>query len=108
MVLLDLLGEFVLAAEVSAQANLEEDEGKFLAAEGGGVRGGVNWHSLGVDDVRGSSRSCRHQVVKVFSWEDTCRYVPGGRHTFFVPHLHFPLRGESLRVYRHVDSAVFV
>jgi hypothetical protein len=60
MVLLDLLGELVLATEVSAKADFKEDEGTFLAIEGGGVRRGVEWHSSGVDDVRGSSRFCRH------------------------------------------------
>ena len=45
MVLLDLLGELVLAAEASSEADFEEDEGTILAVEGGGVRGGVDWHS---------------------------------------------------------------
>ena len=63
MVLLGLLGELVLAAEVHVNADFEEDEGTVLAVEGGGVQGGVDMHSSGVDDVRGSSRSCRHQVV---------------------------------------------
>ena len=68
MVLLNPLGEFVLVAEVSVEADFEEDEGTFLAVEGGWVRGGVHRHSSGVDNIRGSSRSCRHQVVKVFLW----------------------------------------
>ena len=63
MVLLDLLYELVLAADVSAEADFEEDEGTVLAVERCGVRGGVDWHSSGVGDIRGSSRSCRHQVV---------------------------------------------
>ena len=63
MVLLDLHGELVLASEVSAKADFEEDEGTILAVEGGGAQGGVDWHSSGVDDVRGRSRSFRHQVV---------------------------------------------
>ena len=98
MVLLDLLGELVLAAKVSAETDFEKSKGTILAVEGGGNRGGVDWHSSGVDDVRGSYRFCRHQVDKVFLCEDPSRYVPGGRHTFFVPRFRFPLRGESLRV----------
>ncbi len=63
MFLLDLLGELVLAAEISTEAEFEEDEGTILAVEGGGVRGGVAGYSSCVDDVRGSSRSYRHQDV---------------------------------------------
>jgi hypothetical protein len=63
VVLLNLLDELVVASEVFAEADLEEDEGTVLTVEGGGVRGGVDWHSSGLDDVRGSSRSCRHQVL---------------------------------------------
>ena len=63
VVLLDLLGELVMATEVFAEADFHEDEGIVLAVEGGGVRRGVDWHSSGVDDFRGSSRSYRYQVV---------------------------------------------
>ncbi len=48
VVLLGLLGELVLATEVLAEADFEEGEGTILAVEGGGDRGGVDWHSLGV------------------------------------------------------------
>ena len=41
MTLLGLLGELVLATEVFVEADFEEDEGSFLAVEGGGVRGWV-------------------------------------------------------------------
>ena len=63
MVLLDFVRELALASEVPAEANFEEDKGTVLAVEGGGVRGGVDRHSSCVDDVRGSSRSCRHHDV---------------------------------------------
>ena len=46
-------------AEVHANADLEEDEGAVLAVERVLVRGVVRWHSAGVDDLRGSCRSCR-------------------------------------------------
>jgi hypothetical protein len=82
MVLLGLLGDLAVAAEVPVEADLEEDEGGVLAVEGVEVRSGVGWHSSGVDDVRGGSHSCRYQVVEIFLWEDPKRYVSGGRHTF--------------------------
>jgi hypothetical protein len=71
MVLLSLRGELVLAAEVLAKADLEEDEGEILAVEGVWVWDGDGWHySSGVDDVRADFRSCRHQAAKVFLWVD--------------------------------------
>ena len=69
VVLLGILGELVVAAEVPAESDLEEEEGAVLAVEGVEVRRGVGWHSLGVDDVRGGSHSCRHQAVEVLLWE---------------------------------------
>ena len=99
VILLGLLGERVVAAEVHAEADLKEDEGAVLAVDGVDVRSGVGWHSSGVDDVRGGSHSCRHRVVEVFLWEDPSRYVPGGRHTFFVVSRCITLHGESLCVY---------
>ena len=96
VVLLVLLGELVVAAEVPAKADLEEDEGAVLVVEGVEVRIGVGWYSWGVDDVRGGSHSCRHQVVEVFLWEDPVRYIPGGRHTFFVIPRCILLYGKSL------------
>ena len=63
VILLGLLCALVVEAEVPAKADLKENEGTVLAVERVVVRGGVRWHSAGVDDVRGSSRSCRHQVV---------------------------------------------
>ena len=103
MVLLGLLAEFVLATEVPAKANLEEDEGTVLRVEGVGVQSGINGHYSGVDDVQGGTHSCRHQVVKELLREDACRYVPVG-HAFFVIRLRYPLQGESLRVHGLVNS----
>ena len=105
-VLLGLLGELVVAAEVPAKSDLEEYEGAVLAVEGVEVRSGVGWHSSGVDDVRGGSQSCRHQFVEIFLWEDPIRYVPRGRATFFVTLRCIPLHGESLCVYGHIDFAI--
>ena len=59
VILLGLLCALVVEAEVPANADLEKDEGAVLAVEGVVVRGGVRWHSADVNDVRGSSRSCR-------------------------------------------------
>ena len=52
------------------------------------------------------SFSCRHQVVEVFLWEDPSRYVPGGRHAFFVVSRCIPLHGDSFCVYGHINSAI--
>ncbi len=60
VILLGILDEFLLAAEVPIKADLEENEGAILAVEGVGVRSGVGWHSSGINDVRGGTRSCRH------------------------------------------------
>ena len=108
VVLLGLLGELVVAPEVPAEADLEEDEGAVLAVEGVEVRSGVGWHSSGVYDVRGGSHSCRHQAVEVFLWEDPSRYIPRDRHAFFVVSRCIPLHGESLNVYEHINSAISV
>ena len=53
-----LLGVFLVAAEVPAEAGLEDDEGTIFPVEGVPVRGWVDWHSECVDDVGGRSRSC--------------------------------------------------
>ena len=63
MAFVGLLDGFFLVSEVPIEADLKENEGAVLAVEGVGVRGGVAWHSSGVDNVRGCSRSCCHQVV---------------------------------------------
>ena len=104
--LLGLFGELVLAAEVTTKANLEEDEGEVLAVEGVGVRSGVQWQFSSVDVDRGGARSCRRQLAEVFLWKDPSRYVPGGRHTFFIISRCLPLDGESLCVYVRIDSAI--
>jgi hypothetical protein len=59
LVLLGLLGELVLAAEVPSEADFEEDEGTIFEVKGGGVRGRVDSYSSGVENVRVSSRSCQ-------------------------------------------------
>ena len=92
-----------MAAEVSAEADFEEDEVAIVPVE---VAGRVGRHSSRVDDVGGSSCSCRHQTVYVFLREGPCRDVPGGHRAFFVVYRRCPLWGESLRVYGHVDSAI--
>ena len=51
-VLLGLLFEFNVAAEVSAEADLDEDEGALLFDEGGRVGRGSVWEPSGVDEVR--------------------------------------------------------
>ncbi len=57
-VFLVLLGVFLVAAEVPAEADLEDDEGAVLPAESVSVGGWVGWYSERVDDVGGHSRSC--------------------------------------------------
>ena len=54
VVLLDFFLELLVAAEVPAKADLEEDKGAALSVEGVVVRGRVGRHSSGVDDVGGS------------------------------------------------------
>ena len=66
MVLLGLRGELLMAAEVPAKTNLEEDEGAVLAVEGNGIRSEVSGHSS--DDVQGHlpllpPSSCRCLLV---------------------------------------------
>jgi len=95
------LGEPLLAAEVPAKADLDEDEGAVLAVEGVGIRSGIGWHSLSEDDVRGGSHPCRRQVV-----EDPSQYVQGDRHAFFVIPRCLPLHGEGLCVYGHINSGI--
>jgi hypothetical protein len=106
MVFLGLLGELLLAAEVLAKADLEEDEGAVLAVKTIGVRSGVGLHFSGVDDVRGGSRSWRNQVVEIFFWEDPSRYSLGGRHNFFVIPRYLPMHRERLCVYEHIELAI--
>ena len=77
MVLVRLVCELVVAAEVPTKADLKEDEGAILAVKGSRVYSELDWSSLNVDDVRGSALSCRHQDVEVFLWEAPCRYAPG-------------------------------
>jgi hypothetical protein len=59
MVLLFFLCALFVETEVPAKADLDEDEGAVLAVERVVVQGGVRWHFTGVDDVWGSSHSCR-------------------------------------------------
>jgi len=66
VVFLGLLDDLVMVAKVPVKTDLEEDEGAVLAVEGVGVRGGVGWHSLGVDNIQGGFHFCRHQAVEVF------------------------------------------
>ena len=62
-VLIDFFLELLVAAEVPAKADLEEDEGAVFAAEGVDARGRVGRNFSGVDDVGGRPRSGCHQVV---------------------------------------------
>ena len=55
-----LLSVFVMAAEVLAEADFDEDEGGVFLVEGVNVRGRVGRHSSYVEDVGGGSCSC-HQ-----------------------------------------------
>ncbi len=105
-VFVGLLGVFLVAAKVLAEANLEKDEGAIISVEGVEVGGWVGWYSSCVNDVGGGTRSCRNLAVEVFLWEGPSRNVPGGHHAFFVVHRCCPICGESLRVYGHVDSAI--
>ena len=59
-ILVGLLGVFLMATEVSAEADFEEDEGAILPIEGVEVEELVGRYSSCVDDVEGSSYSCRH------------------------------------------------
>ena len=95
-----------MAAEVSAEADFEEDEGAVVPVEGVEVEGRIGRHSSCVDDVGGSSCSCRLTAVYVLLREGPCRDVPEGHRAFFVVYHRCPLWGESLRVYGHVDSAI--
>ena len=63
VVLLGFFPEFLVAAEVSAEADLrKEDERPILTVEGVYFRGRVGRHSSGIDDVGGSPRSGYHQA----------------------------------------------
>ena len=59
-VFVGLLCEFLMAAEVPAKADFDEDEGEVLRVKGVDAWGRVGRHSSCVDDVGGSSCSCRH------------------------------------------------
>ncbi len=60
MVLLGLFYALVSEAENPAKADFMKDERTVLAVEGVEVRGGVHWHSAGVNNLRSGSRSYRH------------------------------------------------
>ena len=61
VVLIGFFLELLVATEVLAEADLEEDEGVVLAVEGVDFRGHVGRHLKGVvDDVEGSPRSGCH------------------------------------------------
>ena len=49
-----------MAAEVSTEADFEEDEGAVILVEGVDVGGRVGRHSSCVDDAGGNFCSCRH------------------------------------------------
>ena len=59
-VLVGLLGVFLMATGVSAEADFDDDEGADLPVEGVDVGGRIGRHSSCVDDVGGSSYSCRY------------------------------------------------
>ncbi len=59
-VLVGLLGVFLMAAEVSAEVDFDEDEGAVIPVEGVDLGGRVGRQSSCVDDVGGSSCSFCH------------------------------------------------
>ena len=105
-VLVGLLVVFLMAAEVPTEADFEKEEGAVFLVKVLEVRGWISWHSTCVHNVGGGSSSCRNEAVEVFLWKGPSRDVPGGRHAFFVMRRCYPMCGEGLRVYGHVEPAI--
>ncbi len=60
----------LVATEVSAEDDLDEEEVALLPLEGGQVRLGVVWDSSGVDEVGGCTVSRAEEVVLYFEGKD--------------------------------------
>ncbi len=84
MALLDLLDELILAAEVSTEADFEEDEGTILAVEGDGVRGGIDWHSSGVDALA-AIKLCRSSCGRTHAGMYRGAAAPSSSHVSASP-----------------------
>ena len=69
-VLLGLLVEFNVAAEVSAEADLDEDEGALIFVEGDRVGRESVWDPSCVDEVWCCAMSGFEQHLGLFAWED--------------------------------------
>ncbi len=69
-VLLGLLVELNVATEVLTEADLDEDEGALLYAEGGGVGRVSVWDPSCLDEVRCCGMSGFEQPLGLCMWED--------------------------------------
>ncbi len=72
-VLLGLLVEFNVAAEVRAEADLDDDEGALYFVEICRIGRGSVWDPSCVDEVRCCAMSGFEQPIGLFVWEDPTR-----------------------------------
>jgi hypothetical protein len=83
-VLLGLLVELTVAAEVPAKADLDEDEGVLLFVEGGRVGRGSIWDPSCVDEVRCYVMSGIEHQLGLSMWENPIRDAAWRCGAFFV------------------------
>ena len=72
---LGLLVDLNVAAEVPAEADLDEDEGALFFVERGRVGRGSVWDRPYVDEVRCCAMSSFEQHLGLYMWEDLIRDV---------------------------------